>query len=196
MFREHIRPMLVIFAILTVITGVLYPLAVTGVAHCFFRDQGNGSLVVRDGRAVGSRLIGQQFDDPKYFWGRLSATAPVPYNGASSAGSNLGPMNPAFIEAVKARIAALKAADPENTDPIPVDLVTASGSGLDPHISAAAARYQVGRVARARGVSPDIVTSLVQKHTAGRFLGIIGEPIVNVLGLNLELDGYKNTKTE
>jgi len=148
----------------------------------------NGSVIVKDGKAVGSRLIGQPFDDPKYFWSRLSATSPQPYNGAASSGSNYGPLNDALMDAVRGRVDALKAADPTNTMPIPVDLVTASGSGLDPHISPAAARYQIGRVARARGLSEATVADLVGRHTTGRQWGVLGEPVVNVLELNLALD--------
>ena len=183
-----IRPALVLLLVLTVITGVVYPAVVTGVAQLVFPSQANGSIVTKDGKAIGSRLIGQAFSDPKYFWSRPSATAPQPYNGLASAGSNLGPLNPALTDAVKARIEALRAADPANKDPVPVDLVTASGSGLDPDISVAAANYQAARVARARGIAPDAVKSLVASHTRGRFLGIIGEPRVNVLELNLALD--------
>jgi K+-transporting ATPase ATPase C chain len=172
----------------TVLTGLIYPLAVTVVAQLVFPHQADGSLVVRDGRAVGSSLIGQPFDDPKYFWSRLSATAPVPYNGAASSGSNYGPSNDDLLKAVAARVEALRAADPGNTTPIPVDLVTASGSGLDPHISPAAARWQAGRVARARGVARDAVDALVRQQTRGRLIGFLGEPTVNVLALNLALD--------
>jgi len=177
--------------IFTLLTGVIYPLAVTGIAQLVFPHQANGSLIVRNGQAVGSALIGQQFDAPKYFWGRLSATGPFPYNAAASSGSNLGPSNPALLDAVQARITALKAADPTNTQPIPVDLVTASGSGLDPDISVAAALYQVPRVARIRGMSEAAVTTLVNQYTEGRQFGFLGEPRVNVLELNLALDGIK-----
>ncbi len=175
----------------TLLTGLVYPLAVTGLAQLLFPHQANGSLIVRNGQVAGSELIGQQFTDPKYFWGRLSATAPFPYNASASSGSNLGPSNPALISEVEARIAALKAADPANTQPIPVDLVTSSGSGLDPNISVAAALYQVPRVARLRGLSEAVVRALVDKYTTGRFLGFLGEPRVNVLELNLELDALK-----
>jgi K+-transporting ATPase ATPase C chain len=177
--------------IFTFITGVIYPLVVTGVAQLIFPHQANGSLINANGQTAGSMLIGQQFDSPKYFWGRLSATGPFPYNAAASSGSNLGPSNPALLDAVNARIAALKAADPTNTLPIPVDLVTASGSGLDPNISVAAAYYQVPRVARVRGMSEAAVTALVNQYTTGRQLGFLGEPRVNVLELNLALDGLK-----
>jgi K+-transporting ATPase ATPase C chain len=186
--RTQLRPAIVSLALFTLITGVVYPLAVTGLAQVFFPHQANGSLMVKDGQAIGSELIGQPFDDPKYFWGRLSATAPFPYNAAASAGSNLGPLNADLVEAAQARINALRAADPGNTAPIPVDLVTASGSGLDPHISVAAALYQVSRVARARGLSEDQVQMLVEQFTEGRQLGILGEARVSVLKLNLALD--------
>jgi K+-transporting ATPase ATPase C chain len=175
-------------AVLTLVTGVAYPLLVTGVAKAAFSDQANGSLIVKDQRVLGSKLIGQPFEDPKHFWGRLSATTPAAYNAGSSTGSNLGPTNEALTKNAKARIDALRAADPENTSPVPVDLVTASASGLDPHISPAAAEYQVRRVARARGVPEDRVRALVAKHTEGRDLGVLGEPRVNVLLLNLDLD--------
>ncbi len=172
--------------------GFLYPLAVTAIAQIIFPEQANGSLIRRDGKIVGSRLIGQPFDDPKYFWSRLSATGPVPFNGAASSGSNLGPTNSALTKAVRDRVDALRKADPENKALIPVDLVTASGSGLDPHISRAAARCQAGRVAKVRGISEAALAELIQKHTQGRVLGLIGEPVVNVLGLNLDLDSIKS----
>lgn len=177
--------------ILTILTGLVYPLVVTGIAQLIFPARANGSLIVHNGQTVGSTLIGQQFDDPKYFWGRLSATGKYPYNAAASSGSNLGPTNPALLDEVKARIAALKAADPSNTQPIPVDLVTSSGSGLDPNISIAAALYQVPRVAKIRGLSESAVRVLVDRYTQGRQLGFLGEPRVNVLGLNLALDEIK-----
>jgi K+-transporting ATPase ATPase C chain len=186
---SQIRASLVILGLLTLLTGVAYPLFVTGVAQAAFPRQANGSLLVRDGKFVGCSLIGQQFNEAKYFWGRLSATTPVPYNGGSSSGSNLGPTNSALTEAVKARVDALHAADPEANGPIPVDLVTASGSGLDPHISPAAAAYQVSRVAQARKMDETVVTLLVARFTTDRQLGVLGEPVVNVLELNLALDG-------
>jgi K+-transporting ATPase ATPase C chain len=188
---SQLRPAFFMLLILTVITGVIYPLAVTGIAQVVFPHQANGSLIMVNGKAVGSELIGQQFDDPKYFWGRISETGTFAYNAAASSGSNYGPMNPALKDMVQSRIAALKAADPGNTLPIPVDLVTASGSGLDPHISVAAALYQVHRVATARGLSEADVQSLVDKYTQGRQFGFLGEPTVNVLKLNLALDGVK-----
>lgn len=187
--RSQIRPALMLLLIFTVMTGLIYPLVVTGLAQLLFPRQANGSLIVQNGRTVGSTLIGQSFDDPQYFWGRLSATGPYPYNAAASSGSNLGPSNPALLDEVKARIAALKAADPTNTQPIPVDLVTSSGSGLDPHISVAAALYQLPRVARLRGLSEAALRTLVDQHTQGRTLGFLGEPRVSVLELNLALDG-------
>lgn len=185
---KELKPALLMLAVFTVITGGIYPLVVTGIAQGGFPHQANGSLIEHDGKAAGSELIGQPFTDPKYFWGRPSATGPVPYNASASSGSNLGPLNPALEEAVKARIDALKAADPGNAAPIPVDLVTASGSGLDPHISPAAAEYQLGRVARARSLSPDAVRILVTQHSEDRQLGLLGEARVNVLALNLALD--------
>jgi potassium-transporting ATPase KdpC subunit len=172
----------------TVLTGIMYPLVVTGIAQVLFPHQANGSIIMKNGKPAGSALVGQQFDDPKYFWGRLSATTPYPYNGGSSSGSNLGPSNPDLGKAVQGRIGALHAADPANTAKIPVDLVTASGSGLDPHISRAAAEYQVSRVAKVRRRTETEVRILISRHTEGRWLGLFGEPVVNVLALNLALD--------
>jgi potassium-transporting ATPase KdpC subunit len=182
------RPAVLLLLVFTVLLGLVYPGAITGVARIAFPVQSTGSLM-RDGeRVIGSSLIGQPFDDPAYFWGRPSATTPVPYNAAASAGSNLGPANPALHDAVAPRIAALRAADPGNQEPVPVDLVTASGSGLDPHISPAAAYFQVSRVARKRGLASERVRALVDRAIEGRTLGLIGEPRVNVLRLNLALD--------
>ena len=189
--RNQIRPALMTLLIFTVLTGLVYPLVVTGFAQLVFPHQANGSLIVQNGQAAGSTLIGQAFDDPKYFWGRPSATAPYPYNASSSSGSNLGPTNPALLKAVKSRITALRAADSTNNLPIPVDLVTASGSGLDPDISVAAALYQLPRVAKARGLSESAVRTLVDKYIQDRQLGFLGEPRVNVLELNLALDEIK-----
>ena len=193
---SQIRAALVSLLLLTLLTGVAYPLLVTGVAQAAFPNQANGSLIVKEGTPIGSRLIGQPFDDAKYFWGRLSATTDangkaLPYNGGSSVGSNLGPTNPALIDEVKARVDALVAADPEQRGPVPVDLVTSSGSGLDPDISPAAAAYQVHRVAKARGLPEDLVRRLVSEHTTGHQLWILGEPTVHVLELNIALDGMK-----
>lgn len=185
---KELKPALLMLLMLTVITGGLYPALVTGIAQLLFRSQADGSLIVQDGKVVGSTLIGQLFSDPKYFWGRPSATAPMPYNAGSSSGSNLGPLNPALEDAVMTRVAALKAADPTQTAPIPVDLVTASASGLDPHISPAAALWQVPRVARRRGLAPEKVRQLIREHTESRQWGFLGEPRVNVLVLNLALD--------
>jgi K+-transporting ATPase ATPase C chain len=185
----HIRPAIVLLILLSVVTGLIYPAVVTVIAQLVFPDQANGSLIVKDGKPVGSSLIGQPFDDPKYFWGRASATSSFPYNAGASSGSNLGPTNPALSDAVKGRVQTLRAADPGNTAPVPVDLVTASGSGLDPHVSPAAALYQVGRVGRARTLDESAVRQLVERHTEGRQLGFLGEPRVNVLRLNLALDG-------
>jgi len=184
----HVRAAIVSLVLLSVVTGIVYPAVVTAIAQAVFPHQANGSLIVKDGKAVGSALIGQPFDDPRYFWGRPSATSPFGYNAGASAGSNLSPTNPDLIKAVQGRVDALREADPGNTAPVPVDLVTASGSGLDPHISPAAALYQVGRVAKARKLDPAAVRELVARHTQGRFLGMLGEPGVNVLALNLALD--------
>jgi potassium-transporting ATPase KdpC subunit len=183
-----IRPAVVLFLVMTVLTGLVYPFAVTGLAQVLFHEQAEGSLILADGHAVGSKIIGQSFSDPKYFWSRPSATAPQPYNGIASGGSNQGPLNPALTDAVKSRIDALKTADPTNASPVPVDLVTASASGLDPDISIAAARYQAARVARVRELDLAAVQSLIDAHAHGRLLGLIGEPRVNVLELNLALD--------
>jgi K+-transporting ATPase ATPase C chain len=190
------RPAIVLFFVLTLLTGVAYPLAVTGVARVVFPTQAAGSILLKDGTPVGSSLIGQSFSDPKHFWSRPSATSPQPYNGVASGGSNLGPLNPALIDGIKSRIDALHAVDPANNGsvpnrPIPVDLVTASGSGLDPDISLAAAYYQAPRVARERGLQPQAVQALIAAHARGRWLGILGEPRVNVLDLNLALDTMK-----
>jgi len=188
--RTQLRPALVLLGALTLITGLLYPLVVTGIAQVLFPRQANGSLILIDGKPVGSSLIGQPFDAPKYFWGRPSATSPFPYNAAASSGSNLGPTNDALIKAVQARIDALKTADPDNPLSLPVDLVTASGSGLDPHISPAASEYQIRRIARVRGLDETDVRRLVAQHTEGRQFGVLGEPRVNVLELNLALDTH------
>jgi K+-transporting ATPase ATPase C chain len=190
--KDQIRPALTMLLLLTVLTGLVYPLAVTGLAQVFFPHQANGSLIMREGKVIGSTLIGQYFDKPEYFWGRPSATSPFPYNAAASSGSNLGPTNPVLIDAVKARVAALRAADPGNDAPIPVDLVTASGSGLDPHISPAAALYQAKRVARARGLDEAIVQTLVAEHVEERQFKLLGEQRVNVLQLNLALDTLRH----
>jgi len=192
--RTQLRPALISLISLSILTGLIYPFLITGIAQWIFPRQANGSLILHDGRALGSELIGQPFSDPKYFWGRLSATGTFPYNAynaeslTASSGSNYGPLNPALLEVVQGRVEALKSADPGNNNPIPVDLVTASGSGLDPHISLAAAYYQIPRVAKARGLSEGEITSLVEKYTEGRQIGILGEPRVNVLLLNLALD--------
>jgi len=183
-----LRPTLVLFALLTVIVGLGYPGAVTGIAQAVLPSRANGSIVLKDGKAVGSMLIGQEFRDPKHFWGRPSATSPMPYNAANSGGSNQGPLNPALADAVKGRIDALRAADPDNQAPVPLDLVTASGSGLDPHISPEAAHYQVARVARARGLPQDQVAALVDQNVEQPWLPLVGAPVVNVLRLNLALD--------
>ena len=190
MFRQHIRPAILLFLTLSVITGLIYPALITGIAQALFHEQVNGSLVYRNGKITGSSLIGQVFDDPKYLWGRISATSPQ-YNASNSSGSNIGPSNPALLDEVKARIEALKKSDPDNTKPVPVDLVTSSASGLDPHISLAAAYYQASRISRQRKIPEDAVKDIMRKNTTGRLLGLIGEPVVNVLNVNLDLDSYK-----
>jgi K+-transporting ATPase ATPase C chain len=191
MFAQ-LKPAFLMLVFLSVLTGIVYPLVVTGIAQAAFSNQANGSLIERDGKAVGSALIGQPFSDPKYFWGRPSATSPMPYNAGASTGSNQGPLNPALADAVKGRIEALQKADPDNKAPVPVDLITASASGLDPHITPAAAEYQAARVAKARGLAADKMRALVAEHTEGRQLGFLGEPRVNVLKLNLALDALKS----
>jgi K+-transporting ATPase ATPase C chain len=197
MMRSQFRPAVVSLIGLTLLTGLIYPFVMTGIAQVVFPHQANGSLIMSDGRAYGSELIGQPFEDPRYFWGRLSATGTFSYNAfnaanlTASSGSNYGPLNPALLNVVQARVEALRAADPGNAAPIPVDLVTTSASGLDPHISPAAVLYQVPRVARARGLSEDAVHALVEQHIEGRTFGLLGEPRVNVLKLNLALDGVQ-----
>jgi K+-transporting ATPase ATPase C chain len=191
---KMIRNALMSLLLFTIVTGFIYPLVVSGISQAIFPHQANGSLIVKNGNPVGSELIGQPFDDPKYFWGRPSATTPYPYNGSSSSGSNLGPNNPDLIKAVQARINALHAAEPSNTAKIPVDLITASGSGLDPHISPDAAEYQIHRVSKVGGIDEATVHALVAKQTRGRWLGLLGEPVVNVLKLNLELDDLQARK--
>jgi K+-transporting ATPase ATPase C chain len=186
--RSLIRPAIVLFLFFTVLTGFLYPLVITGIAQAAFANAASGSIVSRDGKPIGSSLIGQNFSDPKYFWGRPSATAPQPYSGTGSTGSNLGPLNPALLDGIKGRIQALRAADPGNGAPLPVDLITASASGLDPEESLAAALYQAPRIARARGLEEKDVRRLIDAQAQGRFLGLLGEPRVNVLALNLSLD--------
>jgi potassium-transporting ATPase KdpC subunit len=188
---SQIRPALMVLLLLTLVTGVAYPLLVTGIAQTIFPSQAQGSLIVKDGKLVGSRLIGQPFDDAKYFWSRPSATSPFADNAGSSTGSNLSPTNPDLIKAVQGRVDALRAADPGNTAPVPIDLVTASGSGLDSHISPAAAYYQAPRVAKARKLPVETVRTLVEHHIEGRFLGFLGEPRVNVLALNMALDAAR-----
>jgi K+-transporting ATPase ATPase C chain len=187
--RSLIRPAVVLFLFFTVLTGLLYPLAITGIAQGAFAHAASGSIVSRDGKPIGSSLVGQSFSDPKYFWGRPSATSPQPYAGTASGGSNLGPLNPALVDGIKGRIQALRTADPANTAPIPIDLITASASGLDPEESIAAAVYQVPRIAHARRLPVQEVRSLVDSQAQGRAFGILGEPRVNVLALNLALDG-------
>ena len=186
--KTTLRPALVLFILLSIVTGILYPLAATGLSRVLFADQAAGSLVTRDGKVVGSDLIGQNFHEPGHFWSRPSATSPMPYNASASGGSNQGPLNPALVDAVKGRVEALKAAEPGNALPVPVDLVTASASGLDPHISVAAAQYQAARVGRVRGVAADALATLIERHTEGRLFGLLGEARVNVLELNLDLD--------
>jgi potassium-transporting ATPase KdpC subunit len=188
MFVRLIRPAVTLLVLMTLILGIVYPLVITGVARVAFPHQAEGSLIYKDGTLIGSTLIGQSFSDPKYFWGRPSATSPQPYNGLASSGSNLGPLNPALLDAVKANAKALHDTDPHNQRPIPVDLVTASASGLDPDISPAAAHYQAGRVARARKLPPAQIEALIKEHEQGRLFGLIGERRVNVLELNLALD--------
>lgn len=190
-FTSLLRAALALLGLLTVLTGFIYPLLVTAIAQGFFPHQAGGSLIVRDGRTLGSRLIGQNFSDPGHFWGRPSATTPQPYNGTASGGSNLGPLNPELLAAVKTRLAALRSVDPGNDAPVPADLVSASASGLDPDISVAAANYQAARVARSRGLPLARVQALIGAHTEGRLLGVLGEPRVNVLELNLALDALK-----
>ena len=192
MILKQLKTGFLVFVLLTLLTGAIYPLTMTALAQKFFPSQANGSLIRQDGKVVGSSLIGQNFGDPKYLWGRPSATAPIPYNGSSSGGSNLGPLNPTLRNIIEARIKKLKNADPENITPVPVDLVTASASGLDPHVSPAAAFYQVPRVARLRKMPEGEVQKIIRRYTTARFLGLGGEPVVNVLLVNLELDRYGN----
>ncbi len=189
--KTLLRPAISLFVLLTAVTGVVYPLTVTGIAKAAFPEAAGGSLILKEGKPVGSLLIGQNFTDPKYFWGRPSATSPQPYNASASSGSNQGPLNPALVDAVKGRIEALKAVDPDNLRKIPADLVTASASGLDPHISPAAAAYQLERVARTRQLAPSAVRALVDRNTEGRQWGVFGEPRVNVLKLNIALDSLR-----
>jgi len=189
--KEQIKSAILMFVILSLLTGIFYPAFIAGAVYIFFPHQATGSMLYRNNKLLGSALIGQEFTDPKYFWGRISETSPVAYNSSSSSGSNLGPSNPALIERVKARIRALKKFDPDNTNPVPIDLVTSSASGLDPHISVAGAYYQIPRVVRMRGLTEDTVKAIVNRHTNGRIFGLIGEPVVNVLELNLELDSIK-----
>lgn len=191
--KAQLRPCLVLFTLLTLLTGVAYPALITVIAQVVFHDQANGSVLERDGKSVGSVLIGQTFEDPSYFWGRPSATGPTGYNSAASSGSNLGPTNPASLDAIKGRVESIRAAHSDQTGPVPVDLVTASGSGLDPHISPAAAEYQVSRVAKARELPVEKIRELVAQHTEGRTLGVLGEPRVNVLKLNLGLNDARTS---
>jgi len=191
MFKKQLKSAFLVFVFLTVITGIIYPAVITAIAQIFFRHQANGCILFENGKAIGSSLIGQSFEDPKYFWGRLSATSPAAYDASASSGSNLGPLNVVLRQNIQARIRLLQDTDPENKNLVPVDLVTASASGLDPHISVAAALYQVPRVARLRGLPPDKVAEIVRQNTQGRFLGIIGEPVVSVLQLNVVLDKYE-----
>ena len=188
---KQIKPALIILITFTLITGVFYPLLMTGLAQLVFPVQANGSMINRNGQTIGSELIGQQFDDPKYFWGRLSATPGTPYNASSSGGSNFSVLNTELQAQVENRLSALREADPENTKPVPVDLVTASASGLDPNISVAAAEYQAARIAKARGLSINQVNTLIQKYTRNRIFGILGEKTINVLEINLALDGIQ-----
>jgi potassium-transporting ATPase KdpC subunit len=189
--KEQIKSAILMFVILSLLTGIFYPAFIAGAVYIFFPHHATGSMLYRNNKLLGSALIGQEFTDPKYFWGRISETSPVAYNSSSSSGSNLGPSNPALIEKVKARIRALKEFDPDNTNPVPIDLVTSSASGLDPHISIAGAYYQIPRVARMRSLTEDTIKAIVNRHTNGRIFGLIGEPVVNVLELNLELDSIK-----
>jgi potassium-transporting ATPase KdpC subunit len=191
MFQKQLKSAFLVFLSLTVITGIIYPFVITAVAQVFFRHQADGSIIFKDGKPIGWSLIGQSFEGPKYFWGRLSATSPVAFNALASSGSNFGPLNVALRQNVEARIKSLQNVNPENKSPIPVDLVTASASGLDPHISIAAALYQVPRVARLRGIPQEKVTEIVRENTQGRLMGVIGEPVVNVLQLNMALDKYR-----
>ena len=193
MYFQQLKISFLSLIVLSVLTGILYPLVMTGLAQAIWPRQANGSLLMKDGKPLGSALIGQPFDDPKYFWGRLSATSPARYNASGSSGSNYGPLNPALATEVQGRIDALHRADPDNKNPIPVDLVTSSASGLDPHLSPAAAAYQIGRVARARRLTEAKVRAAVARHTTGRFLGLLGEPTVNVLELNLDLEGIRTS---
>ena len=190
MFRQYIRPALLSFLILTVITGFIYPVFITGLAQVLFPKEANGNLIYRGEKVIGSSLIGQGFDDPGYLWGRISATSPQ-YNASNSSGSNIGPMNPALTDEINARVKELKSADPGNMNPIPVDLVTSSASGLDPHISIAAAYYQIPRISKRRGISESVIRNIVDKNTTERLFGLIGEPVVNVLKVNIDLDSYK-----